>query len=146
MAEQKDKWIKVITKIIKKTQEKEIEWEISRSPKKITLNDDAYVEAVFVSLYKDNRYLRLYKKHFKSTKYVDPIDTLTSVSAGKFLGQKQKESYWIDKIYLEIVDSNNNILFEFPNKQSLLNDLLNSVKYQVSGVSDLISDLLNEDE
>ena len=146
MVDQKDKWIKVIAKLIKKTQEKEIEWEINRSPKNITLDDDAYVEAVFVSSYKDNRYLRLYKKHFKSIKYVDPIGTLTGVSAGNIFGQKQKESYWINRIHLEIVDSNNNILFEFPSKQSLLNDLLNSVKYQVSGVSDLIYDLLNEDE
>lgn len=146
MAEQKDKWIKVLTKLIKKTQEKEIEWDISRSPKNISLTEEAYVEAVFTSPYKEDRFLRLYKKHFKSTRYVDPMGALASGSIAQVLGKKQTESYWTDRVHLEMVDSDDNILFEFPSKQSLLNDLLNSVKYQVSGVSDLISDLLDEDE
>jgi hypothetical protein len=55
-----------------------------------------------------------------------------------------KYPYWTTQIYLELVDDYGHTLWTFP-EVSAVRDLLTAVKYQVSGVKDLLDDLLNDE-
>lgn len=143
MKEKNDKWTKAITNIIKRTQEKRLIWYVSNHQKNIPLSNDEYVESVFESEYHFDRKFRLYKKHFKSERYTSiPVAVITNHNRIN----PERDEYWDSYVALEIIDDQHNILFEFPRKQSILNDLLNSVKYHVSGIGELLNDLLDDDD
>ena len=58
----------------------------------------------------------------------------------------RKYPYWTAQIYVEIIDEYyDQSLWTFP-EVSALRDLWTSVKYQASGVKDLLDDLLQDEE
>jgi len=134
MPEEKDQWIDVIAKLIKLTQEEKIKWSSSAPPENLSGEKDRYVETTFLAEYKGKK-LRLYQRHLKVEE--PPPFVFVAVSSGI------KFPYWTSRIMLEIVDSSGRPLWEFP-QVGPLNDLLTSVKYQVSGVKDFIDKLLSE--
>lgn len=139
MAEEKDDWIDAITRLTKLTQEGKLKWSNSSEPSSILVADDVQqIESVFTAIHKDKR-LRLYKKQIK---VLGPSPDVFII--GNALNP-QKFPYWTTRIYLELVDEDGRNLWTFPSV-SALNDLLTSVKYQVSGVKDFLDDLLKESD
>jgi hypothetical protein len=137
MAKDADKWVDAITRLTKLTQEGKLEWS-TVSPGGVLVNDDSQqVESAFTAYHKDKR-LRLYKKRFKVE---DPNPLLTGMMVAPFA---PKYPYWAAQIYLELIDDYGQSLWTFP-EVSALRDLLTSVKYQASGVKDLLDDLLKEE-
>jgi hypothetical protein len=132
MPEEKDKWVDAVAKIIKLTHEDRIKWNSADPPDNLRGGPDRYVDIVFLAKHKDT-YLRLYQRH---SKVEEPMPNI-----GMLLGKKYP--YWTYRTVLEIIDDNGNPLWEFP-QVSPLNDLLTSVKYQVSGVKGFIDDILAE--
>jgi hypothetical protein len=138
MAENTSKWIDAITRLTKLTQEGALEWSSAASNSVLVSDETQQVESVFVANYKDKR-LRLYKKRFKVE---EPYGFfLSGIGAGPFA---RKYPYWTAQIYLEVIDGYGNSLWTFP-EVSALRDLLAAVKYQVSGVKDLLDDLLKDE-
>lgn len=131
MTEKKDKFVEAVTKLIKLTQEGELQWrsgDISRY--------DIKVESVFITEYKD-RLMRLYKYVYK-VQQPGPF-TLTH---GIF-GSKREYPYWETSVKLEFIDSNGRTVWEFPSTPALF-DLLEEVQYQVAEVDEFLDDIMAE--
>ena len=136
MAEDATKWVEAITRLTKLTQEGKIEWSSAQS-RGVLANDEAQqIESAFLADYKDKR-LRIYKKRFKVE---DPNPLFTGMMIQPFA---PKYPFWASQIYLELIDNHGQNLWTFP-EVSALRDLLTAVKYQVSGVKDLLDDLLKD--
>jgi hypothetical protein len=137
MAEEISKWIDAVTRLTKLTQEGKLEW-FSASSDGLLVNDDVQtIESVFTAKYRDKR-LRLYKKRFKVEEPPYYAAVIGTVGVRKY-------PYWAAQVYLELIDAFGHVLWTFP-EVSALRDLLAAVKYQVSGVKDLLDDLLKEEE
>ena len=135
MDEDKNKSVDAVTSLIKLTQEGELKWS-SAALDSLVSDETQQIESVFTAYYKYKK-LRLYKKRFKVE---DPNPLLTSINP-----YGRKYPYWASQIYLELVDENGQNLWTFP-EVTALRDLLTAVKYQVSGIKDLLDDLLKVDE
>jgi len=139
MAKDTDKWIDAIARLTKLTQEGNLKWS-TVSPSGVLVNDEGQrVESTFIADHKNKR-LRLYKKRFK-VEDPDPNPLVTKIMSFPFV---RKYPYWESHIYLELIDEYGRSLWTFP-EVSALSDLLTSVKYQASGVKELLDDLLKEE-
>ena len=127
MKKEKDKWIEVIAKLTKLTQDNILEWQISEIPKALQGFKDVRIDVVYFSIYKGKR-LRIYKKKEKET---------IAVGFNRF------ETLWETSTILDFTDDNGVSLWTFPQVEGL-NNLLNAVKFQVTGVKDFLKDLMED--
>lgn len=136
MADDTTKWVEAITKLTKLTQEETLKWSSTPSGGVLANDEGQQIESAFIAYYKDKT-LRLYKKRFKVE---DPNPLMTSMMIHPF---HPKYPFWAAQIYLELIDNNGQNLWTFP-EVSALRDLLTAVKYQASGVKDLLEDLVKD--
>ena len=131
MAEDKDKFVDVVTKLIELTQKNKIKWQ-SRDSSEVTKKYPNYrIEGLFTTNYK-GKLLQLFQYRYKKPQ--DPF----SVAFAAF----SKEE-WVTSVKLEIIDDYGNGLWQFPSINAL-SDLFSSVQYQLAGVKELIDNLLDE--
>lgn len=114
-------YIKLVNKLIKLTQEKEITWD--KEEPSVEMNSSfSKVKAVYSCIYKEKRF-RIYEKTFKE--YEEDIGS---------------RYYWDSETILEIVDENNYSLFKF-SKSVPKDDLLDIIKAEEIGIDSLISSI-----
>ncbi|MDQ1638228.1 MAG: hypothetical protein QOF62_1567 [Pyrinomonadaceae bacterium] len=136
MASDKNKWIDAVGKLLQLTQQGSLKWEPVKPPAHLNAElNNSRVDVVYETNYKD-RTLRLYEKRYK----VDKPNP--SFSLGVRFDQ-QEYPYWTSRAVLELLDENELSPWAFPNSQ-ILNDLLEAVRYQVSGVKDFLNEILAE--
>lgn len=138
MAEEASKWVDAITRLTKLTQEGKFEWTSARPGGVLVDDDSQQIESCFIGTYK-NKKLRIYKKRFKVE---EPNRGM--MSGLMFDPFHRKYPYWTAQVYLEVIDEYGQSVWTFPDV-SALRDLFAAVKYQASGVRDLLEDLLNEE-
>lgn len=133
------KWIEAVTKINELTQTGQLKWEARKNtqqPIKIVgglIGHSGTFEPVgtaFVALYKD-KVLRISKSRFKKS---DDF----GLSGGLL------DAYYSsnEKYLLEILDSNENELLKVPVEVGL-NDLYQSIQYQIADVDGILNSLLS---
>ena len=133
--DKKDKWEEVLAKLIQLTQEKKLKWESLTEYPSMKLSDDDKITTVFTTYYKGKRlwiYRRRYKARFLkfgTTSWLPKPDDY--------------EIRWTTNVYLEIIDDKYNPVWAFPS-EDMLNDLLTTIQYQVSGVGDFMDEILDE--
>ena len=116
----KNKNIDFILTLIQKTNNKEVNWEIVKH--KIDLpHDEKITSKIYVTTVIDKRF-RLYEYQYKH--YVD-----------------EDEWLWNQRIKLELIDHDNEKLYEFGYDYSI-NDLFDSVTRQTSGIEDFLEEFL----
>lgn len=109
-----------ILELIKKTRQEKIHWYIIRH--EIIDTDKPIVNLVYQTNIKDKNF-RIYK--YKTKSYQDEF-----------------EWEWIERIRLELVDDENNSLYEFPYDYSLM-DLYEAIREKTSKISEILDDILN---
>lgn len=123
-------------KIATITQQGTLKWDPAKPPAYLSSEArDSRVDVVYETEYKD-RTLRLYEKRYQVQK-PNPLFSATSVF------DQREYPYWTSKTVLELLDENELSPWAFPNSQ-VLDDLLDAVRYQVSGVRDFLNDILAE--
>jgi len=138
MANEKNKWIDAVGKLLEFTQEGSLSWESVKPPAYLNSEPaNSRVDVVYEAHYKD-RTLRLYEARYKVEK---PHPYLTT-SATSFFDQREYP-YWTGTTVLELLDDNELSPWVFP-KTQVLDDLLDAVRYQVSGVKDFLNEILAE--
>ena len=134
MSTERNKWIDAVGKLLQLTQDGELKWEAHQPPAHLIDRPDKYVEAVFVTNYKD-RTLRLYELHYK-------LEITTGYPIGSFLiGSRKPEYSWHKQTALELVDKSGLSTWTFPETE-VLDHLLAAVRYQVTGVKDFLQEVL----
>ena len=134
--EKKNKWIDAVGKLLQITQQGTLKWDPAKPPAYLSSEArDSRVDVVYETEYKD-RTLRLYEKRYQVQK-PNPLFSATSVF------DQREYPYWTSKTVLELLDENELSPWAFPNSQ-VLDDLLDAVRYQVSGVRDFLNDILAE--
>ena len=128
MTKEKDKWIEVIAKLTKMTQENALIWRRSEVPEFFKNLENVKVEVIYLTKYKD-KILRIYEKRVKDFDY-------------GFFGTGSTFK-WSPHTILDFADPNGASLWVFPEVQGLDN-LFSAVRFQVAGVKDFLKDLLNE--
>ncbi len=134
MTEDKNKWIEAIAKLIKLTQDGKIKWFSYSEAESLKKFPDDRIESSFFCTYKEKN-LRIYKRLFK--RHVPEF-------MGKFFPLGKDGSVYSTQTILEIFDNNDQTLWSFP-KESILDDLLAAVLYQVSGIKYFLDDILKEE-
>lgn len=135
VAENKDKLVRLMAKLLELTQEKKLIWETA---KKDSISDSSMTKiigAVFRTKYKDKG-LKIYKRERDNTE-----DNHSYIAA--FLAHSGRSSY-SETIVLGFTDEQGNIVWNFP-RVSGINDLYDAVTYQVAGVDDFINDILTDE-
>ena len=135
----RDIWPTAIAKLTSLTQERKIQWESRLPSPSIKKSPEDFIQTVYETNYK-GKTLRLYSRSYKEI--VNPPSPI--MPTGIFMTRKEGE-YWHEEIVLEILDINNNPVFEFPGS-TWLKDLLFAVQYQVSGVKEYLDEILGEKE
>ena len=131
MTEKKDKYLEVVIKLIKLTQEGKIEWRRGNLVLK-----NVTVKIVFITEYK-GKSLRLYEYEYEVLP--PPPGTMPPI-----IGVKKKYPYRQTDITLEFIDDKDLSLWEFPHSHAI-SDLLHTVKYQVAGVDDFLDSITSEE-
>src|SRR2546430_138425 len=122
-----DAWVKVVASLIRQTEEGRLKWTSEPAPQSLR---EQLVDGVFTTDYEGKR-LRLYKKPRKvppGIQYTLPII----------------EPYWIEVVVLELGDALEQGWYAIP-KTEAARQLLESVEYQVYGVDDFVSKVLDGD-
>ncbi len=114
--------IEVVDKLIELTQHNELSWESSEPPNNLT-GPDVRIDLVYTTHYL-NRYIRIYQKNYKS--YIDDMQFI-----------------WDSRIVFEFIDQSENSLWQFPQTHNAW-DLLKSIQYQNSKVSDFYKEIFNK--
>jgi hypothetical protein len=130
MSTEKNKWVDAVAKLIKLTQEGQLNWIIADPPASFSKRPNSRVEVVFVAKHGDKS-LRLYEKRFQA-EFVD---------FDEFEMRPVQKTEWRKTVVLEFIDEIGNSLWAFPSVEAL-NDLVSTVQYQVAGVKDFIAELL----
>ena len=129
----KNRWVDAITSMIELTQDGMLRWTVV-SNASTHYGDEERITPVFQTTYNDKA-LRLYKVR-RPTNYSNALIGLYSISG-------TEPPRWITRVVLEFVDSEGRALWTFPEVEAL-SDLLTSVQYQVTGVSDFLDTIINE--
>jgi len=142
MATESNKWIDVIAKLIKITQEGRLRWRVATDDFSVVSRNEK--EAAFITQYKEN-ILRISRLNYKvEDPGSGPLSAFTSgASLASSVWVQRKYPYWTSSIILEFVDSKGQSLWRFPDTNAL-NDLYSSVQYQVAGVSEFLDDILRD--
>ncbi len=122
MKVKRDKIIEAIAKIIELTRANILRWNAVNSSAVKEKNSNDIISSVFSTPYKE-KILRIFKR--------------------KYLSHYQGSIDWFEEVVLEIVDDNGNSLWTFP-KEAIINDLLQTIQFKISGADDLMNSLLNE--
>jgi len=144
MAKEKNKWIDAVGKLLEFTQEGSLSWESINPPAYLNSEPgNSRVDVVYKALHKD-RTLRLYEKRYKVEKPITflPSNVYLNTSVTSVFDQREYP-YWTSTTVLELLDDNHLSPWVFP-KTQVLDDLLDAVRYQVSGVKDFLSEILAE--
>jgi len=137
MAIEKNKWIDAVGKLLEFTQEGSLLWESVKPPAYLTSEPgNSRIDVVYEAQYKD-RTLRLYEARYK----VEKPNSFFLTSATSLFDQQYP--YWTSTTVLELLDDNALSPWAFP-KTQVLDDLLDAVRYQVSGVRDFLNEILAE--
>src|SRR6267142_6213990 len=139
MANEKNKWIDAVGKLLEFTQEGSLLWESSNPPAYLNSEpSNSRVDVVYKAHYKD-RTLRLYEKRYKVEKpFTYQPNVYLSTSVTSFYDQREYP-YWTSTTVLELLDYNQLSPWVFPTTQ-VLNDLLDAVRYQLSDVKDFLNE------
>ena len=122
MKEKQDKYIEAIAKIIELTRANILSWNtVNNSAVQKTMSDNI-ISSVFSTSYKE-KILRIFKRQYQR--------------------QYQDAPVWLEEVVLEIVDNKGISLWTFP-KEAIINDLLRTIQFKISGADDLMNSLLNE--
>lgn len=135
MAENKDKFVRLIAKLLELTQEQKIKWRTVKNTQNSDPSMTKIIGAIFETDYKFKK-LRIYKRERNNTD-----DNRNYIS---FIAQFEKPSY-TDTIILGFTDEQGNIVWSFP-QVSGVRDLYEAVAYQVAEVDDFINDILKDEE
>lgn len=139
-AEKRNKWIDAVGKLLELTQKGLLLWEPAKPP--VYLNSEpnsSRVDVVYEAQYKEKT-LRLYETRYKVEKPSSYFGLATSTTS--FFDQREYP-YWTSTTVLELLDDNGLSPWTFP-KSQVLDDLLDAVRYQVSGVKDFLDEILAE--
>src|SRR5574341_2375934 len=140
MAEESSKWVDAVLKLLKLTQEGQLKWDYHAIGEQRGVDQkEEYVSgAIFTTTYKGKN-LQLYEERHKRPKRQSFVDAINAAA----LGAPEPSMVWDTRIVLEFVAENGARLWAFPDSAPL-EDLLDSVQYQVAGVRGFLDDLLNE--
>jgi len=119
------KWVDVVAKLNEMTQSGKLEWRRLRPPE-ISASDN-YIDMIYTAPYKD-RYISLYDKK------VEDVEDYS---------QYGETFFWVRKIVLAISDAEGYPIWEFPHVHGI-EDLFNSVSYQVADVKGFLDDLMDD--
>lgn len=123
------------------TQQDKIEWRPVSHDALSKNNHDELISFAFATKYNDNK-LRIFKRKYKTTRVVQIRSLLQPFTIEDMVDPKT-ETVWRNTVVLEILDKNNNSIWQFP-EEDILSDLLEAVKYKVSGAQDVINSLISE--
>lgn len=144
-SEKKNKWIDAGGKLLQLTQQGSLKWQPVKPPAYLNREvNDSRVDVVYETKYKE-RTLRLYEKRWKVQKplqYSMNPALVYSPTATSIFDQKEYP-YWSSETVLELMDKYEMSPWAFPSSH-VLDDLLDAVRYQVSGVKDFINEILAE--
>jgi hypothetical protein len=133
MAEEKDKWMEFVYRLEELTRDGTLQWTPKRPPEILRKDPNRLVSIVFETEYKDQQ-LRLYEEKVNTGRgIIDPFAALIG----------KENSSWRDYIVLELVNKNGAV-WEFPEIWGV-RDLLESVKYHVTGVNEYIEAVLADE-
>jgi hypothetical protein len=139
MPDKKDQNIEAMAKLLFLTQQGTIAWN-SEDPSVIEKKTtDETISSVFLSQYKD-KLIRIYLRKYKALG-LQGLGLKGLGLAG--LGLPSVNYDWKEEVILELTDDKGNSIWQFP-KETILNDLLQAVKYKASGAYDLIQSLLSD--
>jgi len=122
-----DKWIEIIAKLTKLTQDNILQWRISEVPESLKGFKEERVDVVYISIYNGKR-LRIYEKKKKETIVV---------------GFNRFETLWETYTVLDFSDKTGISLWAFPAVEGL-NNLLNAVRFQVTEVKNFLKALMED--
>ena len=129
----RNRWVDAITSMIELTQDGKLRWTVAPGVS-THYDDEERITPVFQTTYNDKA-LRLYKVR-RPTNYSNTVISLYNISGTEL-------PRWSTRVILEFVDSEGRALWTFPQVDAL-SDLLTSVQYQVTGVSDFLDTIINE--
>lgn len=136
MSENIDKNLEAMSKLLLLTQKGKIEWR-SVDPKTVQgVGPEDIISSSFVCTYQD-KLLRVYRRKYKAA----PRPASFAALFGNDL--KRPEMRWYNEPVLELISQEGHSVWQFP-KETILNDLLEAIRYKASGADDLINSLLGE--
>ena len=147
MTEERNKWIDAVIKLLELTQEGNLHWDlygVGIQPL-FEENEGVALSAIFTTSY-NGKNLRLYKERYKRPKRQTISESVTAIGLSLAGGEPPPTPMlWDSRIRLEFVTEEGASLWSFPD-MAPLEDLLETVQYQVAGVKDFLDDLLSEDQ
>jgi hypothetical protein len=138
MNETLDRELEAILELIKLTQDGNLQWETIEPWGDLFENETTKYASVFFCGYIDKR-LRI----FIERKRIDKPTGLNALASLAYSISTENKiyPYWTEKVVLEVTNQSGQSLWRFPYK-SAISDLLTAVKYQVSGIKDILDSLL----
>jgi hypothetical protein len=127
MAEETDKWIEFVKKLKELTESGSLRWHSVRPEAVMQREPHRKISMAFETKYKD-RNLRLYEESVEHRYSVDMFGL--------------RNPNWQEYTVLELVDENG-AAWEFPTIEDL-NDLIETVKFRVTGVNEYMEAVLAE--
>lgn len=144
MNNKQDQYIEAMAKLLFLTQQGKVEWK-PIDPNLIFINTDKNrVSSAYTCSYKEKN-LRIYERNYKPAVYDTRNLGLGAfvTSSGSIDSTALGNRDLVSEVILEIVDDKNNPLWQFP-KEKILKDLLETVRYKISGAQDLIQSLISD--
>jgi hypothetical protein len=138
MEDLNDRELEAILKLIKLTQEGVLKWSVAQPNGDLIANETTRYSNVMTCYYNE-KLLRIY---FESKQKDAPSPLEKMISSG-ILGKVDTFPQWVKSPVLEISNEQGQSLWRFPYK-SATQDLINSAKYQVAGVKDLLDNILSD--
>lgn len=117
--------IKFILELIRRTAKSEIIWEITNSPN----NFPSMIGLSYKTMLLEGKTLKIFKK----------MAIYETIDAYEFDDYKSRYA----KIRLELIDENNNTLYEFPDDYSLMT-LYRIIQEKTSGIADVFESMLQK--
>lgn len=117
---------KLITKLIRLTNDDKLEWGIKDPPYSIARGTDDVIPLFFEAKYKD-KWVAVYQKRYQE--FYPDTETF----------------YWTEKIVLAVLDDQDRVLWESSMHSPGLVDLFNTVREKSAGIDELLDDLLDDE-
>lgn len=124
-------WVRAVASLIRLTEEGKIKWKSAQAPQSLK---EQQVHVVFMAEYDEKR-LRLYVA-------TEKIENPYPINVGVF---KTAYPYWTRDVILELGDKREAGWYTLPETEAA-KELLESVEYQVYGVDDFLSKILETGE
>lgn len=134
MTDGKSKTLEAMGRLLLLTQNGEISWYLVDSEDvQNKKKDDEIISSVFRAEHKD-KLLQIYRRRYQQLYTSVPFFVSGSSS-------KEPQVRWRTDVCLELIDPDGALLWEFP-EEEILTDLLEAIRFKVSGAGDLIDSLL----